>query len=176
MQKRGFCFRRADNSALSFGHPGNKQTFQHPFAPGQVFRVVTRCADPEASDSKARIERKSGLRGSTRLVERPKLRQRGCKVEMGEREVAVGLDASPEPGQRFNAFVELNLGHADPQQPPEGENVGGREAKRFKDIGLGLLGSTEKILAETDPAMSVSQIAVKRQRLFAFGNPWQRGP
>ena len=89
---------------------------------------------------------------------------------MGEGEVAVGLDAAAEPGKRFDALVELNLGYADPQQPPEGEYVGGREAKRFSDVSLGLLGSAEEILAKTDPAVSVSQIAVKCERLLAFGD------
>ena len=39
------------------------------------------------------------------------------------------------------------------------------------DVGLGLLSATKMELAATDPAMSVSQVSIQRQRPLAFGNP-----
>ena len=104
----------------------------------------------EAANGEARIEPQSGLCGSTRLIQQPELRECDRKIEMREGEIAVGLDAAPEPSDRFAVGIQLNLGDADPHHPPEGEDISWREAEGLMDMGLGLLAAAEKILGETD--------------------------
>ena len=58
--------------------------------------------------------------------------------------------------------------------PPVGEDIARREAKRLEDMAFGLLAATQKILGQTDRAMSVGQIAIERQRLLAFSDALDR--
>ena len=89
---------------------------------------------------------------------------------MCEREIAVGLDAPAKPGHRFGIVAAPQLGSTGKHHPAVGEDIAGREAEGLLDMGLGLLGSTEKALGHTDAGMRHGQISIQRQRLLAFGN------
>jgi hypothetical protein len=84
----------------------------------------------EAADRKTWIQCKPHLRGGSCLVERPKQRKRDGEMEMCEGEIAVGLDASAQPGDRLDVGIEISARDTGPHHPPVGENVAGREAQR----------------------------------------------
>ena len=72
-----------------------------------------------------------------------------------ERKIAIGLDASAQPGNGRGVGVEMDARHAGPHHPSVSENVARREAQRFEDMGLGFRSATKNILGHTDPTVSI---------------------
>jgi hypothetical protein len=79
--------------------------------------------------------------------------------------ISVGLDGSPERGDRSIVVPEVRLGDTRLCHPIIRFAVPRRKAERLQYMGLGFLGSTGKTLAETDPSVSWGQILIELQRL-----------
>jgi hypothetical protein len=79
--------------------------------------------------------------------------------------ISVGLDGSPERGDRSIVVPEVRLGDTRLCHPIIRFAVARRKAERLQYMGLGFLGSTGKTLAETDPSVSWGQILIELQRL-----------
>ena len=83
-------------------------------------------------------------------------------------QISVGLDAATEPSYCLGVGIELHLGEADVEQPPEGVYIARRQAKGFVDMDLGLSTATEYILwpnlyehmrrPKSDPAPGLARI------------------
>lgn len=87
---------------------------------------------------------------------------------MHKRKIAVDLNTPPEPSGRLGIPAELRLGDPDEQHPAVGEGVARRQPERLPDVILRLDGAAYEILGHT--AMRVGQIAIQRQRAFAFAD------
>jgi len=83
--------------------------------------MVARGERAEAADCEARFERQSGLRGSPRLIPQPEQCQRGGEMEMREGEIAVGLDAPAQPGDRLRVVAAPQLCGTGKEHPPVGD-------------------------------------------------------
>ncbi len=112
------------------------------------------------------------LRGGPRLVQRAELRQGGGEMEMREGIIAVGLDASAQPSDRFGIGAELQLGEADEHHPPEGKDIARREAKRLVDMGLGFRAATQKILGQTDQPCASARLRSSANACSHSAMPW----
>src|SRR5882672_5768940 len=123
--------------------PGHAHALNNALAPGEVSRIVARCADAEASDVEAWIERKSRLRDRPRLTQRAEQCKGSSEPKMRRRIISVSLDASTEPSDCFGICIELHLGEANIEQPPEGVDIARREAERFVDMDLGLCAAAD---------------------------------
>src|SRR5262245_31963108 len=106
--------RRALQNPLSLRHPGHAHSLNGTLAPSREGRIAVACigGNTKAANGEVRIERKSRLRGDPRLIQSPEQRQRGGKIEMREGKIAVGLDASAQPSDRFRVGTKLKLGNA----------------------------------------------------------------
>ena len=128
----------------------------------------------QAADGKVWIERKSRLCSGPRLIQCAEQAQGSGEPKMGERKVAVGLNASSQPTDCFGIRTELYLGDADNMHPPVGKDIARGETESLLYMAFGLGGATHKKLGDTDRAVSVGQIAIQRQCLLAFSNPLGR--
>src|SRR6516225_11899662 len=89
---------------------------------------------------------------------------------MREGEIAVGLDAPAQPGNRFGVVAVTQFGGTGKKHPAVSEDIAGREPERLLDMGLSLLASTKKVLGHTDAGMHGGQISVQRECPLAFDN------
>lgn len=89
-------------------------------------------------------------------------------------QISVGLDAATEPSYCLGVGIELHLGEADVEQPPEGVYIARRQAKGFVDMDLGLSTATEYILGQTYMSICVGQIPIQSQGLLAFFDAFRR--
>ncbi|HTH33379.1 MAG TPA: hypothetical protein VL976_03310 [Xanthobacteraceae bacterium] len=93
----------------SFGNSPDAHPIEH--------LLLLRHEDPTASKKKLLqaldggrwIEPETGFHGRPRLIEAAEMRERRGECEMRHREIAVGLDRSPEPPARFFIRAEQEL-------------------------------------------------------------------
>src|SRR5229473_1961750 len=123
-------------------HPGHAHALIDALAASEESRIVAWQEGAEAAEGEVWIERKSGLRGGPRLVQRAEQRQGSGEKEMRHGIISIGLDGPLQPGDRFRIGAELQLGDADEYHPLEGEGIAGRQAERLLDMGLGLRAAT----------------------------------
>src|SRR5215471_7723846 len=76
-------------------HSCHAHALAHALLPSKERRIVTRFGGAKAADGKAWVERKSGLRSGSRLIQRAEQAQSSGKRKLGGRMIAVGLNASP---------------------------------------------------------------------------------
>ena len=124
----------------------------------------------EAADVEVRIERKSCLYGSPRLVQHAETRQSSRKTEMHDGVVPVCVEAPAQPDDSFGIKVELHLGEADPRHPSGGQGIARRKAECLLNVYFGFLATADKDLRGADHAMGVSQVSIQCQCPLAFGN------
>ena len=130
------------------GHPGQAQAFAEPLSPSKVSRIVAEFAGTHAADGKARVERKRRLCSGSRRIYSAEQPQASGQVKMGRGEIAVGLNASSCPRDRFDIRAELALSHAYKMHPLVGPQIarGETESLEYMTFGLGRL--THKILGQ----------------------------
>src|ERR1700739_4420744 len=121
-----------------------------------------------AADGEVRIERKSCLHGSPRLVKRAEPRQSSRELEMRVGVVSVCVEAPAQPDDCFGIEVELHLGEANPHHTSASQGIARRKAQCLLNVCSGFLATAEKILGKTDERMSVGKISIQRQRLLIF--------
>jgi hypothetical protein len=66
--------------------------------------------------------------------------------------------------------MAVESGKAGNPHPAEREDIARRQPERLEDMGLGIHGAGDKILAQTDPGVRVGQIAIQHQRTVALRN------
>src|SRR5262249_43961197 len=116
------------------------------------------------------IERKPRIHGSPRFVQLSEPREHGREIEMRDGIIPICVEAPAHPDGCSGIVTELRLGKANIYHPAGGNGVAGREAECLVDVSFGFCASTKKELGQTDKRMSAGQIAIQRQRLFAFGD------
>lgn len=152
------------------GHSGQVHALIQAFAPSEEVRIIARIGGAQAADAEAWVERKSGRYSRSCLIQRALQTERGSKKEMGEKRIAVGLDASSEPTPGFGIRTELDFGHSYKMQPPVDKDIAGRETKSLHYMAFGLISASQIIFCHPDNGMRVGQIAIKRQGMLAFRN------
>jgi hypothetical protein len=88
-------------------HPGEAHAHAEAFAPSKVSRIVASFGGAHATDGEAWIERKSRRCSGSRLIYSAEQPQGSGQRKMGERIIAVGLNASSVPTRGFGIRAEL---------------------------------------------------------------------
>src|SRR5262249_62229402 len=144
---------------LSSGELSRNAGAAHPFIdaspPRQVDRVIAARAGAEAADREARLHDQSRLCSGARLLDPPEVRQRRGERQMREREIAVDIDGTAKPRDRFLILPEMQLGGAGAAHPVMCCDIAGAEAQRLEIGALRLLGPPERGLRQTDQRMGV---------------------
>ncbi|MHC4041597.1 hypothetical protein [Bradyrhizobium sp. 23AC] len=95
-------------------------------------------------------------------------KQRQCGGESRVDVISIGFDAPVEPGDCFSILVNLYFGKAYYHEPAMSEDIAGREAKCFFDMGFSLSPATHIQLGAVN--LRLSQIAIQRQRSFKLSD------
>jgi hypothetical protein len=146
----------------SLRHPGEAQAHADALSSSKENRIVAYFRGAQASYGEAWIEQKSRLRRGSRLVQRATQAQGGAERKMGERIIAVGLNALLQPTGGFGICAELQLRDADKIHPSVAKDIARREAESLVNMAVGIGSATHKIFGETNIAVSVGQIVIKR--------------
>jgi len=109
--------------------------------------IIARYAATEKADGKIKIDSKSLLCRASRLILQAERSEAGREPKMRERIISVGFDAAQEPMDCFRVGTELQLGKADPCEPPVGERIARREAECFTYVGFSLSARPMRYLA-----------------------------
>src|SRR5262245_61124642 len=76
-------------------HPSQTQTLIDALASGKEGRIVAWYGGAQSTNGETRIKGKGRPRSGFRLIQRAKPRQRGGEPELRERNISIGLNATP---------------------------------------------------------------------------------
>jgi hypothetical protein len=118
----------------------------------------------------ARIELETGARSVARFVWSAEARQRGGEKNLGYWITRIEFDRPVQPSHRFFVAAQGEFGDPDVDHPGICASVAWADAQRFKDVSLGLLAASGKILPQTDPCVGRCEIVVNLERPLAPGD------
>ena len=70
--------------------------------------------------------------------------------------------------------AKLELGKSRANHPGVGQHVPWTEAQGLGDVRFGFFGAADENLTKSNGGMSVGEISIQRQRVFAFGDALAR--
>ena len=139
--------------------------------PGEKHRVVARRVGAVAADGESRIDGKSFFRRRPRFIEPAEPRKGDGKVEMRGLEIPVDLDRVAQLRDGVFVLAKKDFATAQNSSTRDRAKVSrGLSLQRVVDMDFRLFAASEKALGHTDERVSVSEIAVDRERALEFGN------
>ena len=155
-----------------FGDAGLSQAVQKGPEPGEVGRIVAGRGPGGAGegDGEDRVEREASPDRRTRLIKPAKRCERGRQHEIcrrdncGWRRLTADTTRPPARGCQAGAWQAAR------SHPGVGQHVPWTEAQGLGDVRFGFFGAADENLTESNGGMSVGEISIQRQRVFAFGD------
>lgn len=137
---------------LFLRQPRLAQAIINVLAPGEIGRIVGRCAVAETGNGESRIECEAGAGRGPRLLHPAEMRKGRSKTEMCERKIPVGFDGTTELQDSTLIAAHIEFGESRESYPDIGVRIARTEAERLVDVSLGFLSMTHNHLAETEPS------------------------
>ena len=116
------------------------------------------------------VERAPRRDRGTRLLHSTKPRERNAQIKIWHRIIPVGLDRASRPRDSLLVMAEEVIRPACEVHPDASQRIARAEAKGLDNVRLRLFGATAMNLAHSDIGMSMGEISIERQGVFAMGD------